>query len=109
MPPVVMTLKTGRIAPTWHAAHIILSVTTCGWWLPIYGIHGLIHAVTRPSVTIEVPDGYRVEYRDGWPNVLGPDEYLEPRSRGQQLLRIAGWVSPALILAAVVIGAFIGV
>lgn len=99
-----MTLKAGRIAPTWHAAHILLSTLTCGWWLIVYAAHALIFAATRPAITVEVPDGHRVEYRNGWPNVLGPDEYLEPRTGREQALRIAGYLSPLLILAGILLG-----
>ncbi|MFI2663293.1 hypothetical protein [Micromonospora carbonacea] len=99
-----LTLKAGSLGNTWHAAHILLSAITCGWWLPIYGIHALISVATRPTVQVNVPDGHRVEYRNGWPNVLGPDEYLEPRTGREKLLRVAGYASPALILAAILVG-----
>ncbi|MFI1194098.1 hypothetical protein ACH4T9_12685 [Micromonospora sp. NPDC020750] len=99
-----LTLKTGSLGRTWHAAHIFMSAVTLGWWLPIYGIHTLISVMTRPTVQVDVPDGHRVEYRNGWPNVLGPDEYLEPRPTGERILMVAGYASPLLILAALVLG-----
>ncbi|KXK63336.1 hypothetical protein AWW66_03215 [Micromonospora rosaria] len=99
-----LTLKAGELGRSWHAAHILLSILTLGWWLPIYGIHAAISAITRPTVAVEIPEGHRVEYRTGWPNVLGPDEYLEPRTAWEKVLRVAGYVSPVLIVAAVVAG-----
>ncbi|MFF0822424.1 hypothetical protein ACFYUR_18840 [Micromonospora haikouensis] len=99
-----LTLKAGSLGRTWHAAHILISAITCGWWLPIYGIHTLISMATRPTIQIDVPDGHRVEYRDGWPNVLAPDEYLQPRTTREKALIVAGYASPALILAAILAG-----
>lgn len=99
-----LTLRAGGLRPSWHAAHIVLSVLTFGWWLPVYGVHALISTVTRPTVQVELPEGHRVEYRNGWPNVLGPDEDLEPRPTRERLLLVAGYASPALILAALIVG-----
>ncbi|GHJ10590.1 hypothetical protein TPA0907_49570 [Micromonospora humidisoli] len=100
----ILTLKAGSLGRSWHIAHILLSMLTLGWWLPIYGIHALISATTRPTVQVEVPDGHRVEYRDGWPNVLGPDEYLEPRPMKERVLIAAGYAAPVLILVSIVVG-----
>lgn len=100
----ILTLKTGQLGRSWHAAHIILSIVTCGWWLPIYGIHALISVLTRPTVQVEVPEGHRVECRDGWPNVLAPDEYLEPRTVKEKAFIFAGYASPLLILVAIIVG-----
>ncbi|MFI7608866.1 hypothetical protein ACIBTV_27650 [Micromonospora sp. NPDC049366] len=99
-----LTLKAGGLGHAWHAAHITLSVLTCGWWLPVYGVHALVSVATRPTVQVDVPDGHRVEYRGGWPNVLAPDEELEPRPARERLLVAGGYAAPALILAAVVAG-----
>jgi hypothetical protein len=107
--PAMQTLylKTGSLGHTWHAAHILLSILTCGWWLPIYGIHALISVATRPTVRLEVPEGHGVEYRNGHPNVLGPDEYLEPRTAREKALIAAGYASPVLIVAALALGLMI--
>ncbi|WP_189047264.1 hypothetical protein [Micromonospora sonchi] len=99
-----LTLKAGSLGRPWHAAHILLSILTVGWWLPIYGVHVLVSVISRPTVQLEVPSGHRVEYRDGWPNVLGPEEYLEPRSIRERAAIIAGYLSPVLIITAIVIG-----
>lgn len=102
-----ITVKVGGLGHSWHAAHIALSLLTCGWWLPVYGVHALVSAATRPTIQVDVPDGHRIEYRNGWPNVLGPGEYLEPRTTRERLLVAAGYASPALILAAIVAGVMI--
>lgn len=99
-----LTLKAGSLGRSWHAAHILLSILTLGWWLPIYGIHALISVATRPTVQVQVPDGHRVQYRDGWPNVLGPDEYLAARPARERALIAAGYAAPVLIVAAVLFG-----
>lgn len=103
-PDTTLTLKAGRLAPTWHAAHILLSVLTCGWWLPVYGLHALYSLLTRPTVQVHVPAGHRVEYRDGWPNVLGPDEYLTPRTPRERAMIVGAWGAPVLIVAAILVG-----
>ncbi|SCG38774.1 hypothetical protein [Micromonospora coxensis] len=100
-------LKSGSLGHAWHAAHILLSVLTCGWWLPIYGLHALISVVTRPTVQVQVPEGHRVEYRNGHPNVLAPDEYLEPRATREKAVIVAAYASPVLIIAALVFGLII--
>lgn len=99
-----LTLKTGSLGRAWHATHVFLSVATGGWWLPVYGVHALVSVATRPTVQVDVPDGHRVEYRSGWPNVLAPDEELEPRPTREKMLIAAGYASPVLILAALVAG-----
>lgn len=81
-----MTLKVGSLGGWWHAAHILLSVLTGGLWLVVYGAHALISAVSRPTVVVEVPPGHRVEYYRGYPNVLGPDEYLDKPRPSKPLL-----------------------
>ncbi|MEV4628255.1 hypothetical protein AB0J90_18470 [Micromonospora sp. NPDC049523] len=99
-----LTLKAGGLGRSWHAAHILLSIVTGGWWLPVYGIHAIVSSMNRPTVHLQVPDGHRVEYRDGWPNVLGPDEYLKPRTARDKALIFVGYASPILIAAAILAG-----
>lgn len=100
-----MTVRAGSIGHWWHATHILLSTLTCGWWLIIYAAHAIIATVTRPTIEIEVPEGHRIEYRHGWPNVLAPDEYLEPRTIREKAMLAAAYGSPVLIIAGIVAGA----
>ncbi|WP_433344031.1 hypothetical protein [Micromonospora sp. CA-111912] len=43
-------------------------------------------------------------HRNGWPNVLAPDENLEPWPAREKALIAAGYASPLLILATIVAG-----
>jgi hypothetical protein len=99
-----LNLKSGSLGHAWHAAHILLSILTCGWWLPIYGLHAVISVVTRPMVQVQVPEEHRVEYRNGHPNVLAPEEYLEPRTTREKALVVTAYASPMMIIAALVLG-----
>lgn len=89
------TVKVGQFGHPAHALHLALSFLTLGWWVLIYALHGIVWLMRRDTVTITVPEGGRVEWRDGHPIVLGPDEWLPPR--GRRLLR------PYLIPAAVAV------
>jgi hypothetical protein len=99
------TLKVGHLG-YWHTVHILLSLVTAGGWLIVYALHAIIATVTRPTVTVDVPDGARVEYRDGYPNVLLPDEYLEPRPRAQRLMIVVACLVPLVTAGIVVVGAW---
>ena len=101
-----MTVKTGQFNHWWHAAHMALSMLTFGWWLLLWALHVVVFSLMRPSVVVEVPEGHRVEYRDGWPNVLGPDEYLEPRTPQERLRRFAPYSVPAVVAVLLFAAAF---
>lgn len=96
---VTMTVKVGRIGHVWHAAHVTMVLWTFGWWIVVYALHGIIAAVLRPSMTVEVPPGGRIEYRDGHPNVLADDEYLTPPTWRERLVLLV-WLIPVGTLVA---------
>ena len=87
-----MTLKVGTLG-WWHAVHIVLSIATGGAWLLVYAIHAIVAAATRPTITVQVPEGGRVQYHRGCPHVLGPGEHLDT----------GPWWKHALVLAAILI------
>lgn len=97
----VMTVKVGSLG-AWHAVHILLSLLTLGGWLIVYGIHAIVSATTRPSITVTVPPGGRIEYYRGHPNVLGPDEYLDrPARRNARIALIAFGVLAVVVMAVI--------
>ncbi|MDI1465009.1 hypothetical protein QEZ54_28970 [Catellatospora sp. KI3] len=89
-----MTLKAGRISSSWHTLHVTMVVMTRGWWALVYAAHVVIWSLNRPTVTVEVPAGGRIEYRDGYPNVLAEDEYLVPRTREEKVRTFLPWLVP---------------
>jgi len=91
-------LKSGSMGRWWHAAHILLSILTGGLWLIAYGFHALISVLTRPTIAVEVPPGGRVEYYQGHPQVLMPDEYLDK----PLWPRLAPWLAGGAIAVALV-------
>ncbi|MGA3524173.1 hypothetical protein [Melissospora conviva] len=94
-----VTVKAGSIGHWWHAAHLTASALTLGWWVVVYAGHLLYTAITRPTMTLRVPDGHTVAWRDGHPTVLAPDEYLERRPVKQ----VAGMVVAYGLAAATVV------
>lgn len=96
-----MTLKVGSLG-AWHAVHILLALLTGGFWLVVYALHAIISVAARPTIVVTVPEGSRVEYYRGYPNVLGPDEYLDkPSRRHIRILLIAGAALVAVEIVAV--------
>lgn len=97
----VVTVKVGGIGHWWHAAHVTASALTLGWWLLVYAAHLLYTAITRPTMTLRVPDGHTIAWRDGHPTVLAADEYLTPRPRRQQAGMVVAYGLAAATVVAV--------
>ncbi len=99
---VTMTVKVGAFRHSWHALHVTATVMTGGWWFAVYVLHAVLWTLNRASVTLEIPPGGRIEYRDGYPNVLMEDEYLTPRPARERFITYGPWVIPAVVVAGLI-------
>ncbi len=93
-----MTLKVGTLG-NWHGVHIVLSIITGGAWLIVYAGHAIIASTNRPTVTVQVPDGGRVQYHQGYPHVLGPGDHLDTGPAWKGLLILV----PLVLAVAVIV------
>ena len=97
------TVRVGQFGHPAHALHLALTFLTLGWWVAVYAVHGLVWARRRPSVTITVPEDCRVEWRGGYPEVLGPDEWLEPLPAAERRRLLRPYLVPAAVAAVVIV------
>lgn len=96
------TVRVGQFGHPAHALHLALSFLTLGWWVAVYAVHGLVWSHGRETVTITVPDGCRVEWRGGYPEVLEPDEWLEPLTPAERRRMLRPYLLPAAIATVVI-------
>lgn len=96
------TVRVGQFGHPAHALHLALSFLTLGWWVGVYAVHGLVWSRRRETVTIRVPAGWRVEWRGGHPEVLAPDEWLEPLSAAERRRLLRPYLVPVAVAAVVI-------
>lgn len=96
------TVRVGQFGHPAHALHLALSFLTLGWWVAVYALHALLWSRRRDTVTITVPAGCRVEWRGGYPEVLGPDEWLEPVATPERLRLLRPYLVPGVVALVVV-------
>lgn len=98
-----VTVKAGHGFAWWHATHLLITLLTlrylAGLWVVVWAGHAIYSAHSRPSVTLEVPEGSRIEYYRGWPHVLADDEEL-PRDTQRIWMRRVAIGSVSLFAAA---------